>query len=215
MIVSTMQTAAVEKRQPFFCIWAEKTQNARFFCKKRFKFLCRPVVLNLDPFQLRQDRDQHRENAGGSADDIGNRLGEEYAVGSHMHGVGEKVGQRYDDEYFAEQGEEDLYFSVEAGTGKKLLVLQVAVTNPGQEQVEFDTLHKQNIKYRVMLNGADRHQVMLTMLDNDFSAMDIIINPGETMQTVLLAEVSEETAGQITSVDFVIRSDSDEVTLTP
>lgn len=45
--------------------------------------------------------------------------------------------------------------------------------------------------------------------------MDIIINPGETMQTVLLAEVSEETAGQITSVDLVIRSDSDEVTLTP
>lgn len=81
--------------------------------------------------------------------------------------------------------------------------------------MEFDTLHKQNIKYRVMLNGADRHQVMLTMLDNDFSAMDIMINPGETMQTVLLAEVSEETAGQITSVDLVIRSDSDEVTLTP
>ena len=66
-----------------------------------------------------------------------------------------------------------------------------------------------------MLNGADRHQVMLTMLDNDSSAMDIMINPGETMQTVLLAEVSEETAGQITSVDLVIRSDSDEVTLTP
>ena len=80
---------------------------------------------------------------------------------------------------YPEQGEEDLYFSVEAGTGKKLLVLQVAVTNPGQEQVEFDTLHKQNIKYRVMLNGADRHQVMLTMLDNDFSAMDIMINPGK------------------------------------
>ena len=116
---------------------------------------------------------------------------------------------------YPEQGEEDLYFSVEAGAGKKLLVLQVAVTNPGQEQVEFDTLHKQNIKYRVMLNGADRHQVMLTMLDNDFSAMDIMINPGETMQTVLLAEVSEETAGQIASVDLVIRSDSDEVMLTP
>ena len=28
-------------------------------------------------------------------------------VGSHMHDVGEKVGQRYDDEYFAEQGEKD------------------------------------------------------------------------------------------------------------
>ena len=78
-----------------------------FFTKKRFKLLCRPAVLNLNPFQLRQDRDQHRENAGGSADDIGDRLSEEYAVGSHMHGVGEKVGQRYDDEYFAEQGEED------------------------------------------------------------------------------------------------------------
>lgn len=116
---------------------------------------------------------------------------------------------------YPEQGGEDLYFSMEAGAGKKLLVLQVAVTNPGQEQVEFDTMHKQNIKYRVMLNGTDRHQVMLTMLDNDFSAMDIMIDPGETMQTVLLAEVSEETAQQITSVDLVIRSDSDEVTLTP
>lgn len=116
---------------------------------------------------------------------------------------------------YPEQGGEDLYFSMEAGAGKKLLVLQVSVTNPGQEQVEFDTMHKQNIKYRVMLNGTDRHQVMLTMLDNDFSAMDIMIDPGETMQTVLLAEVSEETAQQITSVDLIIRSDSDEVTLTP
>ena len=96
-----------------------------------------------------------------------------------------------------------------------MLVLQVAVTNPGQEQVEFDTLHKQNIKYRVMLNGADRHQVMLTMLDNDFFGYGYYDQSGETMQTVLLAEVSEETAGQITSVDLVIRSDSDEVTLTP
>lgn len=116
---------------------------------------------------------------------------------------------------YPEQGGEELYFSMEAGTGKKLLVLQVAVTNPGQEQVEFDTLHKQNIKYRVMLNGTDRHQVMLTMLDNDFSAMDSMIDPGETVQTVLIAEVSDETAQQIESVDLVIRSDSDEVTLTP
>ena len=82
-------------------------RNFYFFAKKRFKLLFRLAVLNLDPFQLRHDRDQHRENAGGSADDIGDRLSEEYAVGSHMHGVGEKVGQRYDDEYFAEQGEED------------------------------------------------------------------------------------------------------------
>lgn len=116
---------------------------------------------------------------------------------------------------YPEQSGDDLYFSMEAGTGKKLLVLQVAVTNPGQEQVEFDTLHKQNIKYRVMLNGTDRHQVMLTMLDNDFSAMDSMIDPGETVQTVLIAEVSDEAAQQITSVDLVIRSDSDEVTLTP
>ena len=78
-----------------------------FFCKNQFKLLCRPAVLNLDPFQLRHDRDQHREDAGGSTDDIGDRLSEEYAVGSHMHGVGEKVGQRYNDEYLAEQGEED------------------------------------------------------------------------------------------------------------
>ena len=78
--------------------------------ENRIRNLCRSAVLNLDPFQLRQDRDQHRENAGGSADDIGNRLGEEYAVGSHMHGVGEKVGQRYNDEYLAEQGEEDRLF---------------------------------------------------------------------------------------------------------
>lgn len=116
---------------------------------------------------------------------------------------------------YPEQSGEELYFSMEAGTGKKLLVLQISVTNPGQEQVEFDTLHKHNIKYRVMLNGTDRHQVMLTMLDNDFSAMDIMIDPGETVQTVLLAEVSDETAQQITSVDLIIRSDSDEVTLTP
>ncbi len=116
---------------------------------------------------------------------------------------------------YPEDGGEDLYFSMEAGAGKKLLVLQISVTNPGQEQVEFDTLHKQDIKYRVMLNGTDRHQVMLTMLDNDFSAMDSMIDPGETVQTVLVAEVSDETAQQITSVDLVLRSDSDEVTLTP
>ena len=42
-----------------------------------------PAVLTSIRFELRQDRDQHRENAGGSADDIGNRLGEECAVGSH------------------------------------------------------------------------------------------------------------------------------------
>ena len=32
---------------------------------------------------------------------------EEYAVGPHMHDVGEKVGQRYNDEYLCGAGEED------------------------------------------------------------------------------------------------------------
>lgn len=64
-------------------------------------------ILFFHPLQFRQNQSQHGDKAEASADYIRYRLGEEDTVSSHVERVRHQIGERHDNEYFAEQGEKD------------------------------------------------------------------------------------------------------------
>ena len=66
-----------------------------------------PCICPFVSLQFRKDHNEHGDKTGKSADDVGNRLGSEYACSSHMEGVGQQIGQRNDNEGLAQQGEKD------------------------------------------------------------------------------------------------------------
>ena len=87
--------------------------------------------------------------------------------------------------------EEAVAFELQAGEGKKLLVLKYAVTNTTSQEQNFDLLSK-NVKAKISVAGSNR-SALLTMLENDFLHADTVIGANETGTFVILTEINEET----------------------
>ena len=103
-------------------------------------------------------------------------------------------------------------FALRARQGKKLLILSFSVTNTGGQDQTLDMLAG-STEFRVAVNGENAQKTMLTMLDNDLSTFRGTIPAGGSVETVLAAEVSEDTADAITSILVNLKNDSQTCTI--
>lgn len=126
----------------------------------------------------------------------------------------EYTGFRLCDSY-PEKGssEEDLFFAMNAAEGSKLLVLDLNVVNQTAENMACNTLAIP-AKYRVILNGEHTQNVLVTMLLDDFSAMDVQLAPQESIHAVLVAELTQERANSLQSVGLEIKLDERKTVIT-
>lgn len=108
---------------------------------------------------------------------------------------------------------ENMFFAMNASAGSKLVVLHIAVTNTLPETVTLDTISVP-AKYRVVLNGEHTQNALVTMLEDDFSALHSEINAGENLDTVIVAEISQEIASTIQTVGLEIRCGDNKTILT-
>lgn len=124
------------------------------------------------------------------------------------------TGYRLCDSYPEESAsEEDLFFAMQAASGSKLLVLDLDVVNQTDAAAICNTIAIP-AKYRVVLNGEHTQNVLVTMLLDDFSAMDIQLEPGETRHAVLVAELTQEKADALQSVGLEIKLDDKKTVIT-
>lgn len=91
------------------------------------------------------------------------------------------------------------YFSLNAAEGKKLLVLHFDLTNTGSGEQNVDMLAS-GAMLSVTVNENYTRRALTTMLLEDLSSYMGTVSAGETAQTVLVIEISEETAENITSL---------------
>jgi hypothetical protein len=110
---------------------------------------------------------------------------------------------------------EELFFAMTAGTGEKLLVLDLTVTNISGETVLFDTMTDTDIKCKAIVNGSEEHSVYVSMVDNDFLAISQELAAGESLQAVLVTELSEEDAQAIESVSLYVRNGEQKTEVEP
>lgn len=110
-------------------------------------------------------------------------------------------------EMYASYPEDSDFFSVTAPEGNKVFVLRFSLTNTSGEERSVD-LMSSRVTYRITLNGNYTRNALTTGLLEDLSTYKDTIQAGGSVETVLLIQVEEETAEEISSVGIIIKNDT-------
>ena len=108
------------------------------------------------------------------------------------------------DEY--PNSEEEGVFTITPGSSEdSLLVVHFNVFNPNSETEHCDTLDLKP-SFRLLING-QKHSILTTLLLNDLVTLDDDINSGENLDAVLIAEISDDKAANISSLGLIVKGD--------
>ena len=120
------------------------------------------------------------------------------------------TGHELTDSYPPEAAD-DVFFFMSATENNKLLVLKFQVENTSGGDVELDFAHRQT-RYKIAVNGSEQN-ALTTMLLNDMAYYQGTLAAGESVELVLVGEVSNEQADQITSLELTMKSVDDSATI--
>ncbi len=95
------------------------------------------------------------------------------------------------------------YFSMDAPAGSVFLVLNINITNTKDQTVECNLLAKQP-QFTLVLNQGARTKNEVTMLSNDVSTYVGNLEAGQTEAGILLFQVPEDMANQISSLQLTL-----------
>lgn len=107
---------------------------------------------------------------------------------------------------------DDVFFALKASDGCKLAVVRLVLTNQTSETQLIDILNK-NAKFKVSFNGGDYYNAMMTMLSDDFSVYCGELQPGDSINTVLLLDIKESECVPVESVNMYIKYNGESVKL--
>ena len=99
---------------------------------------------------------------------------------------------------------DDVVMGMTAASGDSLLVLHFNVTNMADYEQECDVLSAKP-QFRVRVNG-ERKTLQQTILNNDLSKLQSVLQPGQTVDTVLICELSEAEANAADTLSLIVRS---------
>lgn len=112
-----------------------------------------------------------------------------------------------------ESSPEELFFSMRAGQGNKLLVLKIRITNTMAQEAMFDTLSLTDLDCKIIMNGGKTQRAYVSMLENDFLAISRNFATGESYEGVIITEMPEAEVQTIDSVKLQLKLDGRETTL--
>ena len=98
-------------------------------------------------------------------------------------------------------------FVIKAVSGKKLVVLKFDITNTTDSDMKVD-LSSKKLSFKGIFNGSVKTNVLVTLLPEAMNTFDDVIPAGGTIQTVLVFEISESYADNITTVTVEVKSES-------
>ncbi len=116
------------------------------------------------------------------------------------------------DSYPEQSGEEELFFSLGATDGRKLLVMFFDVTNVSGQEMEFNMVDM-NPKFRVSVNGETAQSTLLTFLPDDLASYKGVLAANETVKTVIVTEIPTEKSGSVDSLTLTLKSGTDKAQL--
>lgn len=116
-------------------------------------------------------------------------------------------GFRVVDDYPEANGAE-VYFSISATPGQKLMVLEFELRNISESEVSIDMMSK-NAKFKIGLNDGQTKKAMFTMLADDFTTYSGTLRGGENKTLVIICEVDEGTAQEIEAVSINVKNETE------
>lgn len=112
--------------------------------------------------------------------------------------------------YYPEDGEQ-LYFVMNATDGNDLLILKFEAYNSLQAETELD-IASEMVRFKINVNGEEKN-ALTTMLLNDLAYYKGAIGAGETKELVLVCEIPEEQAANISSIALRISKSDNSATI--
>lgn len=98
------------------------------------------------------------------------------------------------------------YFSVNATSGKTLIIMNINVKNTGKKNTKIDMLSK-DVTFYGCFNGTDRIVEKKILSTKNLSTYQGKIKPGKSIKTVLVFEVSKKQADEISTQDLQVEMD--------
>lgn len=114
------------------------------------------------------------------------------------------MGYEISDFYPSETEGDDIYFIMNATDGNKLLVLKFLTENVSDRDVELN-IADSNARFRIDVDGVEKN-ALTTMLLNDLAYYQGTLAAGESTELVLICEVSDAQAQEISSLSLIVRS---------
>lgn len=102
---------------------------------------------------------------------------------------------------------EELFFSMSASEGNKLLVLYFDVTNTSGSEMVFNMMDVAP-KFRISVNGSSNKVAMLTSLPEELATYEGTIGAGETVRTVVIVEIPAQESDQINTITLTVRGNA-------
>jgi hypothetical protein len=106
---------------------------------------------------------------------------------------------------YPDDGQTGSFFTLDASSGKKLLVLSFELSNNSGADQDINIFEK-NPVCKVTVNGSYTRTALVTMLTNDLSTYMGTVKAGATEETVLLIEVDESMASEINTVSLTMKN---------
>ncbi len=121
------------------------------------------------------------------------------------------TGYETDDFYPRESGGDELYFIMDATEGNKLLVLKFLVENMSATDRELD-IAQSNVRFKIAVDGVEKN-ALTTMLLNDLAYYRGVLTAGESTELVLVCEISNQQAEEISSLELIMKNVDDTATI--
>lgn len=104
------------------------------------------------------------------------------------------------------QEEGSLYFALEASAGKELLVTKFDLRNESSDTQEINLLDRRD-NYRLMVNESYTRTALTTLLANDLSTYIGTLEPGASVEVVLLIEVDAAEATNVQTISLNLKNE--------
>lgn len=113
---------------------------------------------------------------------------------------------------YPNDGEEELFFTLDASTGKTLLVIHFNVMNLTEEVKEVSIFQSTN-RFSVDINQGIKKKALSTMLLDDLSMFQGSFEPGEQKDLVIVMEIDKELSENIESLQMIVTSEMGNTTI--
>ena len=120
--------------------------------------------------------------------------------------LGKNLKASYKGYSTASSYQEGDYFSVNATSGKTLIIMNINVKNTGKKSIKIDMLSK-DVTFYGCFNGTDRIVEKKILSTKNLSTYQGKIKPGKSIKTVLAFEVSKKQADEISTQDLQVEMD--------
>ncbi len=160
---------------------------------------------NIDDSQEADDTTSQDEKKVGTESDIARILGLEGLSITFKDYI---TTNRYPD---SDAGEQIMY--LDASKGYQLLVLRFNISNVSGDTIKF-TMLDEEVDYKLVCNGKNAANPMLTILLNDLCTMESVVSPQESQEGVLIFQISDDMKDKLSTMELKVEYNNAENVIT-